>query len=225
MKTIHAVTAAVLIGSFGAGGALAQYRAPGSQLMVTVARAKSDSGKQTEYDTGYSSSRNYSRSMVLKVTVRNMGAAEVDAKVEGLFVAEAMSAGAADGIYCRTEESDKIPPRGSKDFLIESEPLKGHKYSGYYYNYKSGSKLKGYIIRVFSGGTLSYVDGSTPSLQKLGQDEKALKKMTPQDEEPRRFGGAGEIPRRVGGGDAPVQPVQPVQPVEPPKKGGGATSF
>lgn len=221
MKTIHAMAAAVLFGGFSACDALAQYRAPGSQLMVTVTRAKSESGKQTDYDTGYSSSRNYSRSVVLKVTVRNMGSAEVDAKVQGLFVAEAMSSGSADGIYCKTEESDKIPPRGSKDFMIESEPLKGHKYSGYYYNYQSGSKLKGYIVRVFSGGALSYVDGSTPSLLKLGQDEKAIKKMSPEEEErPRRFEGERDrepVPR------PDREPVAPVAPVVPDKKGGSTT--
>jgi hypothetical protein len=221
MKTIHGVVAMLVVAGFAAGEVRAQ-RAPGSPFSVTVTRAKTESGRQTNYDTGYSSSKNYSRSVALKVTIRNMTTNEVDTKVEGLFVAEAMSAGAADGIYCRQVENEKIPPRGSKDFTLESEPLKGHEYKGYYYNEKSGSKFKGYLVRVFANDQLAEVNGSQPSLQKLGWDEKALKKMLPQEAEEER------PPRRFGGGDVPPrraeEPAPPARAPEPAKKG-GATSF
>lgn len=220
MNKLSGLMAVVAVAGLMAGEAQAQ-RAPSSPFSVTVARAKTDSGRQTNYDTGYSSSKNYNRSVGLKVTVRNMTTNDVETKVEGLFVAEAMSAGAADGIYSRVIETEKIPGRGVKDFMIESEALAGHEYKGYYYNYKSGSKFKGYIVRVFANGQIAEVNGSQPSLQKLGWDEKALKKMTPQEEETRPI-------RRVGGDDAPIrrteEPAPPARAPEPVKKG-GTTSF
>lgn len=194
--------------------ALAQ-RAVQSPLVVTVSRDKTASGRNTEYDTGYSSSKTYNRAVALKINVRNMSTNKVDVRMQALFVAEAMSSGAADGIYCKREEKQALASREAFDFMAESDPLGSSVYKSYYgYNYKSGSKFKGYIVRIFANENLVDVTGSTPSLQKLGWDEKAIKKMMPVEEE-------NEMPRRrvpSVRAEEPAQPAQPAQPSQPARK-------
>lgn len=158
-------------------------RAVQSPLVVKVTREKTASGRNTEYDTGYSSSKTYNRSVALKIAARNMTTNTWDVKVQALFVAEAMSAGAADGIYCKKETKDTLGPREAKDFTTESDPLGASVYKSYYgYNSKSGSKFKGYIVRIFANDQLVEVNASTPSLQKTGWDEKAIEKMMGEEE-------------------------------------------
>lgn len=160
----------------------AQQRAVQSPLVITVVRGKTDSGRRTNYDTGYSSSREYNRSVQLKISTRNMSTNSVDMKQEALFVADAMSQGSVDGIYSRSDTNLSLAARSSTDFEVESAPLGGSEYkSSYGYNYKSGSKFKGYIIRTFANGQLVDVQASQPSLQKAGWDEKAIQKMLPKE--------------------------------------------
>jgi len=153
-------------------------RAVQSPLLVKVTREKSDSGRNTEYDSGYSSSRTYNRSVAIKIAARNMTTNTVNLKIQALFVAEALSSGSSDGIYCKKEVTDSLGPRDGKEFVTESDPLGSSVYkSSYGYSYKSGSKFKGYIVRIFADGSLVEVNGSTPSLQKVGWDERAVLKM------------------------------------------------
>lgn len=187
MKThlllVRGVFLALVSASLVAVPARAQ-RAVQSPLVVNVSRDKTDSGRNTEYDTGYSSSRTYNRSVALKIAARNMTTNAVDVKIQALFVAEAMSSGSADGIYCKRETSAALGPREAKDFTTESEPLGSSVYKSYYgYNSKTGSKFKGYIVRVFANDQLVEVNGSTPSLQKTGWDEKAIRKMLGETDE------------------------------------------
>lgn len=170
--------------------ALAQQRAIQSPLVVSVVRGKTDSGRRTNYDTGYSSSKEYSRSISLRVSTRNMSTNTVEMRQEALFVAEAMSQGSADGVYSRCDTNLLLSARSATEFIADSEPLSGHEYkSSYGYNYKYGSKFKGYIVRTFANGQLVDVQASQPSLLKAGWDEKTIKKMLPKE--------APEAPRRA----------------------------
>lgn len=161
--------------------AQAQQRPMQSPLVVTVTRAKTDSGRKTAYDSGYSSSKDYSRSVVLKASTRNMATNDVTVRQETYFVAEAMSAGGQDGVYSRSETNLTVATRGVFEQTVESEPLASHEYkSSYGSNYKYGSKFKGYIVRTFANGQLVDVQASQPSLQKAGWDDKQLKRMLPK---------------------------------------------
>lgn len=196
-------------------------RAIQSPLVVTVTRDKTDSGRTTHFDDGYDSSKSYNRTVSLKINVRNMSTNEIPVKIQALFVAESQGYGGQDGIYCKRETEAKLTARESHDFSTESDALAGHVYKSTYssYSYKSGSKFKGYIVRVFANDQLVEVNGSQPSLQKVGWDEKALKKMLPPDPEEERANRPGRIIR-------PAQPVQPVQPAQPaPNPGRGSSSF
>lgn len=159
----------------------AQQRPMQSPLVVTVTRSKTDSGRKTAYDSGYSSSKEYSRSVVLKSTTRNMATNDITVRQEAYFVSEAMSSGGQDGIYSRSETNLTVATRGVFEQTIESEPLTSQEYkSSYGSNYKYGSKFKGYIVRTFANGQLVDVQASQPSLQKAGWDDKLLKRMLPK---------------------------------------------
>ena len=180
---VRALLAAALFG--GAQMVVAQQIPLHSPLVVQVLRSKTDSGRRTNFDSGYSSSKDYNRTVSLKATIRNMSTNTIDMKQEAFFVAEAMSSGSADGIYSRNERSERIPARGVLENNVESEPLTGHEYkSSYGSNYKYGSKFKGYIVRTFANGQLVDVQASQPSLEKVGWDDKALKRMLPREPEP-----------------------------------------
>ena len=195
VKILPALCALLAVGAF-TPASYAQ-RAVQSPFSVTVARDKTSSGRQTEYDTGYYSSRNYNRSVALKITVRNMTTNSFDTKLEALFVAEAMSAGSADGIYCKRETSATLTSREVHEFATDSEPLQSHVDKGYYYNYKSGSKFKGYIVRIFANGQLVEVNASQPSLQKIGWDDKTIKKMLGEKEDKPEGGGKNPPGRKT----------------------------
>lgn len=180
---VRSLLAAAALG--GAPVAIAQQKPLHSPLVVQVARSKTDSGRRTNFDSGYSSSKDYNRTVSLKSTIRNMSTNAIAMKQETFFVAEALSAGSADGIYSRNERSENIPARGLLENSVESEPLTGHEYkSSFGSNYKYGSKFKGYIVRTFANGQLVDVQASQPSLEKIGWDDKALKRMLPREPEP-----------------------------------------
>ena len=177
--------------------ALAQ-RAAQSPLVVTVTRDKTDGGRTTHYDTGYDSSKSYNAKVSLKIAVRNMITNSVETKIEALFVADAMSAGSADGIYCKRETSATLNPGESRDFSTESDPLESHVYKSYEYSSKSGSRFKGYIVRVFADGQLVEVNASQPSLKKTGWDEKTVKKMLGEKDDAPDGGDKKPPPQKKG---------------------------
>ncbi len=141
----------------------------GSSKTVNHWRDVSGAYSQTKYS-----------SRELNVTVRNMAAVPGEFEIEWYFFGKPAS-GSGRFLYDKGSKKVSLAPSAFEKVSIDSKELSAHTVRDYYYygyNYSSGDKADGWIIRAKVGEEVVRVKASTALLEQMAADPAAFAKAT-----------------------------------------------
>jgi len=134
----------------------------------------------------YSQTRTSSRE--LNVTVRNMAAVPGEFEIEWYFFGKPAS-GSGRFLYDKGSKKVTLAPSAFEKVSIDSKELSNHTVRDYYYygyNYSSGDKADGWIIRAKVGEEVVRVKASTALLEQMAADPVAFAKATKSTKNPKK---------------------------------------
>jgi len=126
----------------------------------------------------YSQTKTSSRE--LAVTVRNMSALPGEFEIEWYFFGKPAS-GTGRFLYDKGSKKVTLAPSAYEKVAIDSKELSNRTTRDYYYygyNYTSGDKADGWIIRAKAGDEVVRIKASNPLLEQMAQDSEAFAKLT-----------------------------------------------
>ncbi len=121
---------------------------------------------------GYNKTRTATRE--LGITIRNMSALPGQFDIEWYFVGKPASGGRRF-LYDKGSKQILLEPGKFERFAVESKELSSRSVRDYYYsgyNYKSGDKADGWIIRAKVGEEVVRVKASNPQLEQLEKNKE-----------------------------------------------------
>jgi len=161
----------------------AQGQAPATSKSVYLDVVES-TGSSTTVNHWRDISGNYSQtktsSRELAVTVRNMSALPGEFEVEWYFFGKPAN-GTGRFLYDKGSKKVSVAPGASEKLAVDSKELSAHTVRDYYYygyNYTSGDKADGWVIRAKVGEEVIRVKGSNPLLEQTAQDPAGFEKIT-----------------------------------------------
>jgi hypothetical protein len=126
---------------------------------------------------------NYSQtktsSKELTITVRNMSALPGEFNIEWYFFGKPAN-GTGRFLYDKGSKTVKIAPGAFETFPVESKELSNRTVRDYYYygyNYTSGDKAEGWLIRAKVGEEVVRLKASSPTLEQLASDEAGFTRL------------------------------------------------
>lgn len=125
----------------------------------------------------YSQTKTSSRE--LGVTVRNMSALPGEFEIEWYFFGKPAN-GSGRFLYDKGSKKVTLAPSAFEKFAIDSKELSNHTVRDYYYwgyNYSSGDKADGWILRAKVGEEVVRVKASNAQLEQLEKDKVAFEKF------------------------------------------------
>ncbi|MEP6668873.1 MAG: hypothetical protein ABJF10_06965 [Chthoniobacter sp.] len=161
----------------------AQGQAPATSKSVYLDAVESTGSSKTvnhwrDISGNYSQTKTSSRE--LAITVRNMSALPGEFELEWYFFGKPAS-GSGRFLYDKGSKKMTVSPGASEKVAIDSKELSNHTVRDYYYwgyNYSSGDKADGWILRVKVGEEVVRVKASNPLLEQLAADEAGFAKLT-----------------------------------------------
>jgi hypothetical protein len=127
---------------------------------------------------GYNQTRTSSRA--LAITVRNMSALPGEFEIEWYFFGKPAS-GTGRFLYDKGSQKVSIAPGAFQKVSVDSKELSAHTVRDYYYwgyNYTSGDKADGWIIRAKVGDEVVRVKASSALLEQMTADKEAFARLT-----------------------------------------------
>jgi hypothetical protein len=158
-------------------------QAPATSRSVFIDAVESAGDSRTTnnwrtYDGSYSKTKVASRE--LAITIRNMSALPGQFSIEWYFVGKPAN-GTRRFLYDKGEKQVTLTPSSFEKFSVESKDLtsKAVRDSYYYYgyNYKSGDRPDGWIIRAKVGDDVVRVKASSPQLEQLEKNKEEFAKF------------------------------------------------
>ncbi|MDR3404014.1 MAG: hypothetical protein P4L99_16070 [Chthoniobacter sp.] len=178
MKRLGYFLVLFLVATFAAHG-----QAPATSKSVYLDVVES-TGSSTTVNHWRDISGNFSQtktsSRELAVTVRNMDAAPGEFEIEWYFFGKPAS-GTGRFLYDKGSKKVSVAPGASAKLAVDSKELSANTIRDYYYygyNYTSGDKADGWVIRAKVGEEVIRVKGSNPLLEQTAQDPASFEKIT-----------------------------------------------
>jgi hypothetical protein len=167
-----------------AGQVCAQAQAPAATSKSVFLDVVESTGSSKTVNHWRDISGNYSQtrtsSRELNVTVRNMSAAPGEFEIEWYFFGKPAS-GSGRFLYDKGSKKVSLAPSAFEKVAIDSKELSAHTVRDYYYwgyNYSSGDKADGWIIRAKVGEEVVRVKASTALLEQMAADPAAFARAT-----------------------------------------------
>lgn len=167
MRAARMAVAALVLGV--AAAAVAQT----ANVYLDVKRKASVKDSTTRARGYYYSDKDYSRSVDLDVTVKNMSQEPVTFDLEYYFVAKTMN-GNVRWIYDSGTQSVVLGKAAHTNFSTASKELQASKTESWRYKEETGSKFEGYIYRAVLAKKVLVVNASTRPLESAGRSESEL---------------------------------------------------
>lgn len=167
MKAVRWTAGALALGV--AAAAVAQT----ANIYLDVKRKASVKGSSTRAQGYYYSDKDYSRSVDLAVTVKNMSQGPVAFDLEYYFVAKTVN-GNVRWIYDSGTQSVVLGKTAHTNFSKASKDLQASKMESWLYKEETGSKYEGYIYRAVLGKKVIAVNASTRPLESAGRSDSEL---------------------------------------------------
>ncbi|EDY21159.1 hypothetical protein CfE428DRAFT_1452 [Chthoniobacter flavus Ellin428] len=116
----------------------------------------------------------------LDITVRNMSQLPGEFEIEWYFFGKPAN-GSGRFLYDQGSKKISVTPGAFLKVPVESKGLSAHTVRGYYwygYNYTSGDKADGWVIRAKVGDEVVRVKASNPLLEQMASDPAGFTKLT-----------------------------------------------
>jgi hypothetical protein len=167
-----------------AATAWAQIPAPATATSKSVViDAVQSNGSSKTVNHWRDMSGNYSQtkttSKELTITVRNMSALPGEFEIEWYFFGKPAS-GSGRFLYDKGSKKISVAPGAFETFPVESKELSAKTVRDFYYygyNYTSGDKAEGWLIRAKVGDEVVRLKASSPQLEQLASDETAFARL------------------------------------------------
>ena len=176
MKSPGLLAALLYVAIFTAEG---QAQATSKSVFLDVVESTGNSKTVNHWrDISGNYSQTKTSSRELNVTVRNMSAAPGEFEIEWYFFGKPAS-GSGRFLYDKGSKKVALAPSAFEKIAIDSKELSNRTVRDYYYygyNYTSGDKADGWIIRAKVGGEVVRVKASNALLEQL--DEAAFTRLT-----------------------------------------------
>jgi len=190
MKRLGSLSVLFLAATFAAHGqAPATNPATSKSVYLDVVESQ---GSSTTVNHWRDISGNYSQtktsSRELAVTVRNMDSAPGEFEIEWYFFGKP-AGGTGRFLYDKGSKKVSVAPGASAKLAIDSKELSANTIRDYYYygyNYSSGDKADGWVIRAKVGEEVIRVKGSNPLLEQTAQDPAGFEKITKSTKKTRK---------------------------------------
>ncbi|MBU4461134.1 MAG: hypothetical protein KJ579_11240 [Verrucomicrobia bacterium] len=167
MRTVRMAAIALALGV--AAAAVAQT----ANVYLDVKRKASVKDSTTRARGYYYSDKDYSRSVDLAVTVKNMSQEPVTFDLEYYFVAKTVN-GNVRWIYDSGTQSVVLGKAAHTNFTTTSKELQASKTESWRYKEETGSKYEGHIYRAVMAKKVIVVNASTRPLESAGRSESEL---------------------------------------------------
>ena len=149
----------------------------GKLVRDQLEKAKASTGSDgTTTHRGYygSYSRTEVKTTTLEIQLRNMAHVPGTFDLEWIFFGRN---GARRFIYDVGTDKVELPGGGFKIAVAHSNELESSKYRGYYYQYRSGDRPDGWLVRAKIGEEVIRTKASSPQIETLGQSKTQLERM------------------------------------------------
>ena len=168
-----------LVGSVS-GQAPATSRSVFLDALETPGDSKTTNNWRT-YDGSYSKTRVQTRD--LGITVRNMATLPGKFTVEWYFFGKP-TGGSGRFLYDKGKQELTLAPSAFQKIDVESKELSSNSVRDYYwwgYNYKSGDKADGWIVRVKVGDEVIRVKSSNAQLEQLEKNKAEFARLVERE--------------------------------------------
>jgi len=183
MKRLGLLSVLILGVAFGGYGQVPGTAASATSKSVFLDAVES-TGNSTTVNHWRDISGDYSQtktsSKELDITVRNMSQLPGEFEIEWYFFGKPAN-GTGRFLYDQGSKKISVPPGAFLKVPVESKGLSAHTVRGYYwygYNYTSGDKADGWVIRAKVGDEVVRVKASNPLLEQMASDPNGFSKLT-----------------------------------------------
>ncbi len=177
MKTCGLILMVLALGISALRG---QVPATSKSAYIEAVESAGDSRTTDHWRSVYGSySKTKAGTRELGITVRNMSALPGQFEIEWYFVGKPANGGRRF-LYDKGTRPVTLAPGAFERFAVESKELSSRNTrAGYYYgyNYKSGDKADGWIIRAKVGDEVVRVKASNPQLEQLEKNKEEFSRF------------------------------------------------